>query len=369
MFKARNIWCLGLLIVLVVCGTEGFGKPTPEKWEQLIENGKKAEAQGDTKQAKLCYEGALAIADKTDPACDQLGKSLCRALRTEILTGEAKNPKTEAQYQQLVKLLILSTGHGDRKLSSEVDFDVLELGDAYFQHANPAERELCLQHSAELSERLYPGVFREELVDRLKTLANYYNGEKKYNDAIAAFVSLEKILERKFGPSDERVADVLNDLALSYQATHQYEAAKNAEFRCIKIAKTSTGFLKRRLPCFYGVLGAVSIEQGQLEIGKHYFDLATDQWGKDYGLNSVAVARSLFFCGQTLLNTGHYAEAELKFNKVVAIMEKMPTNPNEKLLPYTWDQLMLLYTASHQNQKVALCQKKAREAYAALGSK
>jgi tetratricopeptide (TPR) repeat protein len=355
-----------MAIFLLVLGFTGLSVRASDQWKELINSAHGAGLNEDWQKSESIAKQALAMANKNEPACSQLGEALCVALEAEVQLGKTgRDTETEANYKELLNLLIAEK-HG-RKIDPLIDVYARALADFYRECKLKITREACLKHSIELDSYLYPDLSNSNYPMTVLLLSSYYQGQGRSNEAVPILISLKDLLAQHSRSKNASLVDVLNAMASTFSSLRRYNDAKQTELECIKIAENSGGSQqKQRVRNFLAFLGVNEIHQGNLLESNKYYALAISHCVNECGPNSSAEAGILYFRGVALRETGKYAEAEVVFKRVLAILDKLPRT-KDPMLAYTWEQLYLLYTSTHQEAKIRECHNRAQHERAAIG--
>lgn len=278
-----------------------------------------------------------------------------------------------AQIEMILGHLDVAEKHADRSIAilrKDINADPLRLGHAMVRRAElhgrrgEGERELENRNYAVL---LFQKAFGPESTDAMAEILALARACRKwgfYKEARTYFEDWIQVIEKKFGPNEPVLFEVLLDMGMNEADRGRYADAEKFLLRAMEIRKvhgrvkdedieevlnnlaeikyqqgdyaTAEALYERVLAVYevdpkvhpqslgiiLGNLGGVRVDRGDVQGGIALLQRSVDIQEKHFGPTHAAMATPLSNLGEALLRIGKYAEAALYLERALAIREK-----------------------------------------------
>lgn len=227
--------------------------------------------------------------------------------------------------------------------SKQVAANLNNIATVYDWQGRYAEAERLYKRALEIEDKLGRNPLSTAMT--LNNLAVLYGHQGRYADAEALYARVWPVYEKAYGPTNPRVAGILEGLGLTLQAQNRRVDADAMLRRALAIQQTAYG----QDSVFVGVsligLGILHKEQGKFPEAEAELRQALGIMGNRSGTTKAEVARVLDPLGAVLRAQGKRDEAELVLKRALAAREEL-AETNHPDLAATLDNLATLYAES-----------------------
>jgi eukaryotic-like serine/threonine-protein kinase len=200
--------------------------------------------------------------------------------------------------------------------------DLFDLGGFYVRtfQADPGKKEAArslLLEALEIRRSHLPDP-HEEIGEVLFMLANVMGEDRKVEflrEALATYVAT-------VGENDYRVANTMNDLALSLEQEGELEQALNLMEGSARLHEELLGLEHPRTLMLVNNLAGVHRDQGRLEVAEPLYRKVLEVKDRMGVERNVAYAHPLYGLGRVLMEKGEAAEAERLLLEAVEILSR-----------------------------------------------
>jgi len=156
------------------------------------------------------------------------------------------------------------------------------------------------------------------------------NRQGKYAEAIPIATEAVKVAEAAFGPEDEKVGTVLNNLAELYESQGKYGEAEPLFQRALRICEKALGPDHPDLASYINNLAKLYKEQGKYDQAEPLYQRALRIREKALGPDDPDIATTLGSLAVLYESQGKYSEAEPLLHRALRIYEKAlgPDDPD-----------------------------------------
>ena len=200
------------------------------------------------------YKTALPIADRvlemTRSQFDEDAPEIASALTNLATTYYRMQAYGDAldNYREAIDLLELQDGAADMRMVRPLH----GLGSALLAMQRPEEAIAPLKQAVDII-RARNGLHAEEQLVPLKTLIAVYAATGLMNEASREQDYAYSVAEQAYGKSDVRMVGPINDLALWYEQTGRYTAARLLHTRAVQIADSADPDGLKAVPGLRGI--------------------------------------------------------------------------------------------------------------------
>lgn len=218
--RAKNRAIIGILAfsLAAICGC------TQPSWEEAMEAGQHAAAQGRYGDAERIFSAAVTKAEQFGAE----DRRVAQALSGLAQAYAAQNKHAEAEPAYLRALKIYQAVHGE--MHPDVAATLNNLGVLYRRHGQYADAEPLLVRAVAIKENVF-GPEHLELAVTLKNLAQLYATQGQFAKAEPLLRRIVSIRERAQGSMHPDVARSLDDRAMLLRQMGREKEAEPLELR------------------------------------------------------------------------------------------------------------------------------------------
>jgi CHAT domain-containing protein/Tfp pilus assembly protein PilF len=147
--------------------------------------------------------------------------------------------------------------------------------------------------------------------------------EGKVSEARPLLLRALEIREKVSGPDDLKVAEILEQLAISYKHTGDYASAEPLELRILKIREKAYGPEQPAVADALRSLGVFYYEKGDYLKAEEMIQKALVIFEKARQPESIIIASALSYLGDIYYAWSDYGNAESYYRRALAIREKI----------------------------------------------
>jgi tetratricopeptide (TPR) repeat protein len=315
----------GIASTLVMAGSANAGT-TAKPWDGQWEKAREYEADGSWNLAEMAYRRTMDLAKASHASSDTI-----REINIKIATvyvREKKYPDAEPIYRELMKSDIVNPENRHSQAAREGIVLFTDLGDTY---AMAAGSEQCLKHAVEIDEKLF-GPYDDRLLRVLNELDNFYNLHQRYAEAQSVLKKRIEILEKDAagqasgGTEKAKPGELARSLIElgSVQATLKRYADAEASY-----VKAYPIFLKEYGPTYVMTAstareaGYVMMKQRQTQSALQWSQRAVQLRRMDKGQQyPLELARDLTVLGRVFEQQGNVSKAEQLYRESISVIQK-----------------------------------------------
>jgi hypothetical protein len=322
MFSVRKVTLISAAITFFCFSYPGLCDPNAiEQWKGLIQDGHNLTIGEHQNQlgAVRYFSKAVTLAKEKKLPEKYYVEALCRMTTAGVASGVIPINLADRHCQEIREL------YKSEKTKHALDPDLggymLELADKYAQHKKSDVQD-CYEHAYALSMDVLGENFPEskDLAMATYILSDYYAQDNKPDKAIEVLLQFKGKCEKKL--KTRAIYNLYDRLAVSYEATHEYENAKKAESIAMNGAKFDAGYSNTVFPRSYSFLAMNALAQKQSKQNKEYFSKAIVEARKVRGnTNAIEYVNQLFELARKDKHDQQLELAEAEF-KIILEVEK-----------------------------------------------
>jgi len=317
-------------LAVMVITTSVSAAGTTSAWEEIQNQGDKAQVEGQFLQAQTKFQAAANLAKSTyGVQSPQYLKSAIRLTSVLILDGHVD--KAEPYYKQLVALNFAKGKSAG--LDPEIGVWIDDLGDTYFSRRDPKTRELCLKHGLALKMRVH-GENLKHLVMYLNGVFEFYFNSGRYEQALPYALEWLRLAQASSNKETGLLPVAVTAAASTYFKLKQYRKAEEITTHLLDVASETRPKQITELLLITQLQGYIQLNAGQLDRAQTTFTQLTKIGPSDPKLFSLGQIQGWQGLGDLALKKHDDKTAEKYFRQSLnGIRTGLGAKTKEQLVP------------------------------------
>ncbi|MDM8522268.1 tetratricopeptide repeat protein [Desulfococcaceae bacterium HSG8] len=245
---------------------------------------------------------------------------LCAFFMPEVYSQAASEARSEEEYEQ--ELVLLEQALKECRDEACKKETLLKKADTHFSYGKLLKKKRKFEAALAQFQKAQDVHRPEREAFRLAWMADIYQEQFRFPDAIKAYRESLAILKKLHGPEYPAVATELNNLAGVYDSLGEYENAKAMLDKALAIHKKAFGNDHPKVAIRLNNLGEVYRKLGEYEKAIGMFEQALDIDKKAFGNDHPNVAIRLNNLGSVYKALGEYEKAIGMFEQALDIDKK-----------------------------------------------
>jgi tetratricopeptide (TPR) repeat protein len=320
----KNIF---VAILLSSVAPNAIGAPTND-WQLLILQGRNAEEARNYADSIRTFSKALTLAETRNLAPKCVPISLCRQIRSELLSGQIA--RAEPLFNRVVNLA--EKQKRDKTFDPEVGIWMADVADTYLAKKTGAYSALCIKHSNTL-KMLAIDVTKKEYADSLISLARLYVESGQIDEGVRIFARVESINSSNTGKN--QLPYTLYQEAIRCKILRKFDYAERLELIAMKRSSAGSQVsLSAAIPAHYCLISMCSLAEGKDEQANHWSAMAIKEVKRITPLHDKQLAKSylstLMPCVKSDEMHNQLRLAESEYKLLVKVQEALfPDDPRQ----------------------------------------